>query len=74
MAALGIDLLVVVGERARMYAEGAGAAVDVTTTGDAEEAGRVATTLTAPGDCVLVKGSRVAGLEVVADALAGVPD
>jgi UDP-N-acetylmuramyl pentapeptide synthase len=26
-----------------------------------------------PGDCVLVKGSRAAGLEVVAEALARVP-
>ena len=70
--ALGIDVLVAVGERGRLYAEGAGAGPDVTIAGDAAEAARLAAELVAPGDCVLVKGSRVVGLEVVADALAGV--
>lgn len=70
--ALGIDVLVAVGERGRLYVEGAGAGPDVTIAGDAAEAARLAAELVAPRDCVLVKGSRVVGLEVVADALAGV--
>ena len=40
---------------------------------DAEEALVAATTLVEPGDCVLVKGSRSVGLEVVAEGLAGIP-
>ena len=39
------------------------------TAADAKEAADVARGLVQPGDCVLVKGSRVVGLEVVAAAL-----
>jgi UDP-N-acetylmuramyl pentapeptide synthase len=46
--------------------------VEVAIASDADEAARMVPGLLARGDCVLVKGSRVAGLEVVADALAGV--
>jgi UDP-N-acetylmuramoyl-tripeptide--D-alanyl-D-alanine ligase len=37
---------------------------------DADEAGALVPELLAPGDVVLVKGSRGIGLEVVAEALA----
>ena len=53
-----------VGERARVYG-GAYAA-------DADEALTLVRDELEPGDCVLVKGARVLGLERVADALAGV--
>jgi UDP-N-acetylmuramoyl-tripeptide--D-alanyl-D-alanine ligase len=39
---------------------------------DADEALALLRDELAPGDCVLVKGARVLGLERVADALAGV--
>jgi UDP-N-acetylmuramoyl-tripeptide--D-alanyl-D-alanine ligase len=72
VAALGIGVLVAVGERARLYVEGAEGVLDVAIASDADEAARIIPDLLRPGDCVLVKGSRVVGLEVVADALAGV--
>jgi UDP-N-acetylmuramoyl-tripeptide--D-alanyl-D-alanine ligase len=71
-AALGIEVLVAVGARGRLYVEGAAVGPEVATAADADEAARIVMELLAPGDCVLVKGSRVAGLEVVTDALAGV--
>ena len=40
---------------------------------DASEAAELVRTLIEPGDAVLVKASRAAGLELVAEALAGVP-
>jgi len=61
---IGVDLLLTVGERARVYN---GRAV-----ADAEEAIAVLRDELRPGDCVLVKGARVLGLERVADALASV--
>jgi UDP-N-acetylmuramoyl-tripeptide--D-alanyl-D-alanine ligase len=72
VAALGIGVLVAVGEHARLYVEGAEGVFEVAIASDAEEAARIVPDLLRPGDCVLVKGSRVVGLEVVADALAGV--
>ena len=72
VAALGIGVLVAVGERARLYVEGAEGVLEVAIASDADEAARILPDLLQPGDCVLVKGSRVVGLEVVADALAGV--
>lgn len=63
--ALGIDLIVGVGELGRGYhpdewAPDAAGAIDV------------ARAVVEPGDTVLVKASRAIGLEVVADALIGV--
>jgi UDP-N-acetylmuramoyl-tripeptide--D-alanyl-D-alanine ligase len=59
---VGVDVLIAVGERARVYG-GIPAA-------DAEEAAAVLREHFQPGDCVLVKGARVLGLERVADAVA----
>ena len=64
--------LIAVGERARLYAEDAEGVLEVAVASDAEEAARIVPELVRPGDCVLVKGSRVVHLEAVADALAGV--
>jgi UDP-N-acetylmuramoyl-tripeptide--D-alanyl-D-alanine ligase len=61
---IGVDVLISVGEPARVYG-GRYAA-------DAEEALALLRDELAPGDCVLVKGARVLGLERVADALASV--
>jgi len=62
---LGIDAVLGVGELARDYG---GEHVR-----DAEEAVDKVKEIVRPGDIVLVKGSRAVGLEVVAEALTGVP-
>jgi UDP-N-acetylmuramoyl-tripeptide--D-alanyl-D-alanine ligase len=59
---VGVDVLIAVGERARVYG-----GIPVA---DAEEAAAVLRTHLQPGDCVLVKGARVLGLERVAEAVA----
>jgi UDP-N-acetylmuramoyl-tripeptide--D-alanyl-D-alanine ligase len=59
------DLVVGVGELARAYEPDQWVQ-------NATEAAALARELVRPGDVVLVKGSRAVGLEVVADALAGV--
>ncbi len=59
---LGVDVVIGVGELARSYGPSGWSP-------DAVSAGDVARTLIRPGDCVLVKGSRAAGLEIVAEAL-----
>jgi UDP-N-acetylmuramoyl-tripeptide--D-alanyl-D-alanine ligase len=58
---IGVDLLVSVGERARVYG---GRHVE-----DADGALALLRSELEPGDCVLVKGARVLGLERIADAL-----
>jgi UDP-N-acetylmuramoyl-tripeptide--D-alanyl-D-alanine ligase len=63
--AAGVDVIVGVGELARSYAGALWAPT-------AEEAIRLVLETVRPGDCVLVKGSRAVGLEVVAEALAAV--
>jgi UDP-N-acetylmuramoyl-tripeptide--D-alanyl-D-alanine ligase len=61
---IGVELLISVGERARVYG---GRHVE-----DADEALAILRDELQPGDCVLLKGARVLGLERIADALAGV--
>ena len=68
-ATAGVDVLVTVGPRAAIMLnafDGESYAV-----GSAQEAAALAADLIAPGDVLLVKGSRGVGLEVVAEALAG---
>ena len=73
VARLGIEHLVVVGDGARLIAVGAareGVEDDrVIRCASAEEAADAVRALARPGDVVLVKGSRVAGLERVAESL-----
>lgn len=75
VARLGIEELVVVGEAARRIAVGAtreGVEPDrVHAVADRDEALTALRGMLRPGDVVLVKGSRVAGLERLAHALAG---
>jgi len=59
----GVDLLVGVGEPARAYGPDE-------LVGDPEEAAELLAAQLEPGDAVLVKGSRSAGLEAVAETLA----
>jgi len=61
----GVDVVVGVGELARGYQPDQWVA-------SAPEAVAIVRELVRPGDVVLVKGSRSVGLEIVADALAGV--
>jgi UDP-N-acetylmuramoyl-tripeptide--D-alanyl-D-alanine ligase len=61
---IGVDLVVSVGPRASVYGG--------RTVADAAEATEVLREELRPGDCVLVKGARVLGLETVAEALAAV--
>jgi UDP-N-acetylmuramoyl-tripeptide--D-alanyl-D-alanine ligase len=64
----GVDLLVAVGPRAAHFADGYG---EVIALPDAQAAAAAVPGLLAPGDTVLLKGSRGVGLEVVARALEG---
>jgi UDP-N-acetylmuramoyl-tripeptide--D-alanyl-D-alanine ligase len=62
--ACGIDLLIPVGaDAARLYADGFGGDVEPVAT--PEEAAHVLERVAQPGDRVLIKGSRSAGLERV---------
>jgi UDP-N-acetylmuramoyl-tripeptide--D-alanyl-D-alanine ligase len=68
----GVEALIAVGELARGYLAGA---TDVPITSwapDAAAGAAEASRVVRPGDCVLVKASRVVGLERVAEALAAV--
>jgi UDP-N-acetylmuramoyl-tripeptide--D-alanyl-D-alanine ligase len=60
----GIDLVLGVGELARLYGPADWAPT-------AAEAREIALGLVRPGDAILVKGSRSVGLEIVADVLRG---
>jgi UDP-N-acetylmuramoyl-tripeptide--D-alanyl-D-alanine ligase len=64
----GVDVLVAVGPRAAHFADGYG---DVVALPDAQAAAAAVRALLAPGDTVLVKGSRGVGLEVIARTLEG---
>ncbi len=69
----GVELLVAVGPLARGYLEGAGSVPERLWAETVEEAIPVLRSRLRPGDCILVKGSRAAGLEALADAIATVP-
>ncbi|HMJ00266.1 MAG TPA: UDP-N-acetylmuramoyl-tripeptide--D-alanyl-D-alanine ligase [Gaiellaceae bacterium] len=70
-AVAGLDALLAVGELAREYLVGP---VPIKKwAANAEDAIVAAKELVRPGDVVLVKGSRAVGLEIVAEALTGVP-
>lgn len=65
-----VDVLIAVGEPARPIAEGAGTGVGtVLTVPDAEAASAAVAEQASAGDAVLVKASRVVGLERVVEAL-----
>jgi UDP-N-acetylmuramoyl-tripeptide--D-alanyl-D-alanine ligase len=68
----GVEGLVAVGELARGYLEGARGVAVTRWAPDAAAAAAEAADVVRPGDCVLVKASRVVGLEQVAEALAAV--
>jgi len=61
---IGVDVLISVGERARVYGGTLVADTDAATDALRREL--------RPGDCVLLKGARALGLERIADSLAGV--
>lgn len=67
IARAGIDVLIAVGEQARAYA-GAGVP-DTYCVPDAEAAALQLDEVMRPGDCVLLKASRVVGLERLADRI-----
>lgn len=73
VASSAVDVLIAVGERARHIADGARAAgypVDaIRPCATAEEASEVLDDVLEPGDTVLVKGSRVMGLETVVEGI-----
>jgi UDP-N-acetylmuramoyl-tripeptide--D-alanyl-D-alanine ligase len=61
----GVDVVIAVGEPARVYGG--------TPAADADEAVTLLNGVLRPGDCVLVKGSRALRLERVAAAVVGAP-
>ena len=70
-AARGVAVLVAVGPEAAAYLDGSGPGVEAHRVDDAGGAVDLLEALVRPGDAVLVKGSRSAGLEGVAAGLAG---
>jgi UDP-N-acetylmuramoyl-tripeptide--D-alanyl-D-alanine ligase len=74
-AELGFSPIVAVGEEARALAEGAAAAGgEAIWRATAADAAAAAEETLAPGDVVLVKGSRGVGLDLVVESLMGVGD
>ena len=69
-ARLGIDMVISVGDAARAYLDGVGGGVDGHAVADVDAAVGCLASLLGPGDRVLVKGSRSAGLEGIPGALA----
>ncbi|MDP2299175.1 MAG: UDP-N-acetylmuramoyl-tripeptide--D-alanyl-D-alanine ligase, partial [Actinomycetota bacterium] len=73
IAESAVDVLIVVGERARHIGDGARAAgfddAAIRPCASAEEASEVLDDLLEPGDTVLVKASRVMGLETVVEGI-----
>ncbi len=69
-AALGYAVVVAVGAPARGYIDGAGAAVEGHVAGDRSEVVDLLARILRPGDRVLVKASRSAGLEAIAAGIA----
>jgi len=72
LARHGVEALLAVGELARGYVDGATGVPIRRWAADADEAAELAAELVQRGDCVLVKASRAAGLERVAESLAAV--
>ena len=68
----GVSVLVAVGSLAAEYLAGASVPT-MRLAADAQAALAEASALIEPGDCILVKGSRSVGLEIVAEGLAGIP-
>jgi UDP-N-acetylmuramyl pentapeptide synthase len=72
-AAMGVDVLILVGEWAREMAAGAASASTspsvIQEVPHAREAARVLLEFHRPGDWILIKGSRAVGLEIVVEAL-----
>jgi UDP-N-acetylmuramoyl-tripeptide--D-alanyl-D-alanine ligase len=68
----GVSVLVAVGSLAAEYLAGASVPT-MRLAADAQAALAEAAALMEPGDCILVKGSRSVGLEIVAEGLAGIP-
>ncbi len=66
---LGVAALLAVGEEARAYLDLAEGVPQRVWAPDAERAAKLALEIARPTDCVLVKGSRVVALELVAKAL-----
>jgi UDP-N-acetylmuramoyl-tripeptide--D-alanyl-D-alanine ligase len=66
---LGVAAVLAVGEGARAYLDLADGVAEREWAPDAETAAELALEMVRPTDCVLVKGSRVVGLELVAKAL-----
>ena len=69
-ARTGVQALVAVGPLARGYLEGARGVHETRWAHSAQDALPLVRAVLRPGDCILLKGSRAMGLEVVADALA----
>ena len=66
---LGVAAVLAVGEGARAYLDLADGVAEREWAPDAETAAELVLEMARPTDCVLVKGSRVVGLELVVKAL-----